>query len=189
MIVVIGSAVLLGHAHAQQFDLETFGFSTCSDRLCFLGIAPGVTRWSKALDILVDHGAVQPDLSQNLFFIGQTRINIDYNPQTQVVGYISVIDQTGVPLPVMAGDVIRYLGVPCAFSPITFQLNNLVLYYPNGALTFNLDTAYLHPTNRVNYIDLRAGDEFCDKAVTWPGFTSYDHYLTLYMKWSNVVLH
>lgn len=187
MIVIIGSAVFLGRAHPQQNSLEAYGFSSCNDRPCYLGIAPGVTRWSKALDILVDHGAVQPDLTRTVFFIGHTRINIDYNPQTQVVGYISVIDQTGVPLPVTAGDAIRYLGVPCNFSPITFQLNNLDVYYPYGALTFNLDTSYLHPTTLIKYIDLSAQGEACNKPTTWPGFASYDHYLALFMKSAGVV--
>ena len=182
MIVIIAGAVLFGHARAQQSTLEKYGFSICNDRLCFLEIAPGVTRWSKALDILVEHGAVQPKLTENVFFIGHTRINIDYDPLTQVVGYISVIDQSGTPLPVTAGDAIRYLGMPCGFSPITFQLNNLVLYYPHGSLTFNLDTLYLHPTTHVNYVDLPADDEYCDKVPAWPGFASYDHYLALFMK-------
>jgi hypothetical protein len=182
MIVVVGSAVLLSQAHTQQTTLEKYGFSTCNDRLCFLGIAPGVTRWSKALDILVDHGAVQPNLSENVFFMGHTRIRIDYDPQTQVVGYISVIGQSGVPLPVTAGDAIRYLGVPCGFTPITFQLNTMVLYYPHGSLTFNLEGLHLYPTTQINYVDLPASDGYCDRATVWPGFASYDHYLTVLLK-------
>jgi hypothetical protein len=181
-VISIGSTVLYGRARTEQSPLEAYGFSKCNDRLCFLGIEPGVTRWSRALDILGEHGAVQSKLSGNVFLMDHTRIDIDYNPQTQLVDFISPYDQSGMPLPITVGVAIQYLGIPCGFQPINpFQPNAVILFYPHENMVFYLDTSVLYPSNRAAFVQLY-DNQNCDKATTWPGFVSYERYYALYFK-------
>jgi len=181
LLVPIGGAVGYGRSQIEQTTLESFGLHKCSDRLCFLDIAPGVTRWSKALAILEKHGALQWTRQEGIYFIDNIRINIEYNPETQLVTYISIIDQTGNVLPLTAGDIVEYLGNPCRFNPDTYQSLNLILIYRYAFVTIGLDAPYTSPTTPIKYIEMESISDNCISGEVWPGFTTSKQYWNLYL--------
>ena len=172
---------MYGRAHVEQTTLEAFGFNACGDRLCFLGIAPGVTRWSKALATLESHGARQRTLQEDVYFIDHLRINIEYDPQTQLVTYLAIIDQAGAPLPITLGDFVRYLGTPCRFTIQVYSPRYLEIVFQRAYLTLSMDSPALSPNMLIPFIEMNSTGEVCTNGAAWPGFTTPDRYLGLWM--------
>lgn len=181
IMLAIGSAMLYGRSHAETPKLEAIGFSMCNDRLCFLGIAPGVTPRGKALDILAEHGAVQPNLS---FSIGSQVISVEYDSQRQVVGNLSMMDKTHIPLPLTVGDTMQYLGTPCKFD---VGMDGIIfLYFSHTIVTLISESSGVNPTTRIIDIDLTSESSYCSNhPIQWPGFTTYTRYEYLSLNTTN----
>jgi hypothetical protein len=125
LLIVCTGTISLGQAPPHP-DLIP-GLARCGDRMCFLGILPGVTAEADARRIL--HEA--PDLMQHddLTYV-QTRTNIQLKMGylSGKVSFISFAFKTAV----TAREVWQMLGMPCAiYSTYTDVAGEMSYYYPD----------------------------------------------------------
>src|SRR5260221_2132517 len=104
---IIG-ALLYGRLNPMPNRLQMLGFNVCSDRLCLIGIIPGVTSPADTATILVQHGAL---FGGKYYVIGDERINFPNLGTT--IAFLTITTQPHKPMPVTVGDALVYLGNPC----------------------------------------------------------------------------
>jgi hypothetical protein len=176
---LIGSVVLYGRSQPGPNPLQALGFAFCGDRLCFMGILPGVTRWEDAEHILIWGGA-NLSMGKSTFSIDHMRVVVDYDPGTQIVRLLMFLEEFGAPLPLTIGDILAYWGTPCGFTPDTVAGKELLVLYPHQYVALNLDVQHIDLAMPLRYLVIPSANVTCKDYVSWPGLTTPERYRSLY---------
>jgi hypothetical protein len=171
LLALSGSAVFYGRARSEQNELQALGFSICHDRLCFMGIKPGVTPPQNAEKMLIEHGAIKIPASARSYLVGPNRAQFSADDS---VASISFEPQSEKLLPLTVGHVLNYLGNPCRFDRGTFSYGyTIVLIYPFGYLMAISDNPIqLNVATPLSYIFIYppfASPDECERGLPWPG--------------------
>jgi len=178
-MALTSGAVVLGRTGPGA--LEALGVGICDGAPCFMGILPGVTRWEDARAILAKNGGYIVEITSHAAFtdvyysIHHLRLTIDYYHATGHVTVIYIEGETGAALPVTAGDVIRYLGLPCS-ALIGDTPQQLSLGYPGEWLDMRFIEKRLSLYSPVTYIGIQGSGQNCVCGGEWRGFAKSDQY-------------
>jgi hypothetical protein len=92
------------------------------------------------------------------------------------VRQIELSNPIGTSEQMLLGDFIETFGVPCSFSSDTFEQKELILYYPFGFITIDLDLHRVSPATPVKVVIISSVKMECDARFPWLGFTSSERY-------------
>jgi hypothetical protein len=183
IIVLVSSSIGYGHANSVPNGLEKLGFGLCAGKPCFWGIILGQTKWNDARAIIEKNGAV-PSSIPGTYFFGQLEITLNTSV-SDIVSSITIWDDVGAPLPVMAGDIIANWGVPCTHELDPYRSFPLELTYPHARVEMSFGDVHMTPATPINYIFVSTTDMDCKHSIPWPGFTTAQRFNDLYLKQTN----
>ena len=187
LISLIMAVALAGGRIAPDWTDDFDALAWCGDRLCFMGIAPEITTWAQAIDILEPYG-YQRILSSSAGIYGITeRVEFVLTEEAKKVGSLS-IDYAGFPHGARLKSVIARFGAPCSVGVTDETVEIFVLVYPQMIVgvpadrhnrpSWVADRSYSTDTA----IHIRLGDfaDRCNPRFVWKGFRTlgfYEDYL------------
>ena len=198
LTALIGGAILVGHDHSEPSTLETLGFGTCQGKPCFIGIAPGETKWDGLKASLPQKQEVRSVFSlvsndQEIdfgtqHFLGSVRN--DFSPSIVTIMVIATLPDKRV---IRLRDVIQNYGFPCAVSSgvsgnellLMYAFMNIKSQTPNNRLEMEA------PIDRITMVNgdvttpqYKAQCTLVKKMQTpWLGFASLENYQSHGLWW------
>ncbi len=138
MLVVMIASGRLNPDWRRYFDHADF----CTDRLCIIGIAPGITSWDEAKSVLYTHNISGLKLNDNVKYgwglFDQTGFGVQAQagsgvPQQLVMQVQFSVTGTFSTPGLTAGAVIARFGAPCFVRYSAYiEWPGVTLYYPFG---------------------------------------------------------
>ena len=198
LTALLGGAILVGHGYSEPSTLETLGFGTCQGKPCFIGIAPGVTKWDGLKAYVAQKQEVHSVFSlvsndQEIdfgtkHFLGSVRN--DFSPSIVTIMVIASLPNIRV---IRLRDVFQMYGFPCAVSS-GLNGNELLLVYPFMNIKSETPNNRLEMEAPVDRITMVNGDvtapqykaqcTLVQKTQTaWIGFASLENYQSHGLWW------
>jgi hypothetical protein len=180
---LIGSALLIGRAKPPRDNFRALGFDMCDGRLCFRGITPDVTKGSEARGILRKLATSYSPIVDR-YFIGQIRIEMDVDPQTDIVGNLQIMNGTPVPLAINIADFVQRRGLPCGIWLNEGSVGDLNFIFAHERVLIKSPHLRITPSTPIEMIEITNEPANCGIGRSWPGFTTFQRYREFYLRLS-----
>jgi hypothetical protein len=195
---LICGAILVGRGHSEPSTLETLGFGTCQGKPCFIGIAPGVTKWDGLKENVAQKQEVRSvfslvSIDQEIdfgteHFLGSVRNDI--SPSIVTIMVIATLPDKRV---IRLRDVVQIYGFPCAVSSGVTG-HELLLMYPFMNIKSETPNNRLDIEAPIDRITMVNGDVTAPQYKTqctlvkktqtaWIGFASLENYQSHGLWW------
>lgn len=195
MFAICGLVVIGGRSQSTPGVLQKYGVTRSNDRLCFMGVAPGVTSWSSVLERFAS--ANRNKGSDTHLMISIDAINYVYgtlsSPDKTTPQRISIDFNSDEPAPTL-GAIVAEFGTPCLVHLSAFRTlsSSVILEYPSFRVDFEIyyedyddPLGSINPSLKIREVSLNDGQGTCipigseieDSFSThWLGFASLEYY-------------
>lgn len=178
--LLIATRIAHGRAQPPQDLLGQYGITPCRNRLCFLGIVPGITSWRAARTLTSRRDAVVTSDGITLQYrdlVAQVPPGRSNNADSNI-RHITIVWQQSPP-DLTLGTIVAQFGTPCA--ALTDGPDALTLVYPrarfDSVVIWNDRARYDGPVHRIVLLDPGDQELGCQREGSpWLGFTTLARY-------------
>lgn len=196
MFAICGLVIISGRSQSTPDVLQKYGITRCNDRLCFMGIAPGITSWSSVLDRFAADDPNKDNFAALMIPIDRAS-NVDgtlSSSSDKTTLQIIAIDFGDYESAPELGAIVAEFGAPCLvhLDAVRRVSSSVILEYPSFRVEFKIYYEHnddplgsINPSLKIQGIFLNDGQGTCvpigaeieDSFSThWLGFTSLEYY-------------